>query len=116
MQAQVDENTQRLPFLPSEAVAIGSIIEEREREAAAKRQGGRPPKTGGNLPPVSETGKTRDKVAAALGMSGRSYEKAKAVVDSPTHGEGKTGWPVSHLETSERGIGHPGAILSPPWG
>ncbi len=35
----------------------------------------------GNFPQAS-TGKTRDKVAAAIGMSGRTYEKAKVVVEA----------------------------------
>src|SRR5262249_50063798 len=38
---------------------------------------------GGNLPPPSGSkGKTRDKVAEAVGMSGRTYEKAKQVVEA----------------------------------
>lgn len=38
---------------------------------------------GGKLPPRAESsGKTRDKAAEAVGMSGRTYEKAKAVVEA----------------------------------
>ena len=69
---------------PSEAVEIGKAIEEMERPKAAERRrehGGTSPgkpadNTSGNLPEVS--GDTRDKVAEALGMSGKTYEKAKA--------------------------------------
>src|SRR5262249_55670909 len=35
----------------------------------------------GNLPPT-DSGKTRDKAAETVGMSGRTYEKAKAVVEA----------------------------------
>lgn len=79
--AERDENICRKPFTHTEAVAKGKQIEELERERAKQRKGGRPSKTGGNLPPVSE-GKTRDKVAAAVGMSGRTYDKAKQVVEA----------------------------------
>jgi hypothetical protein len=53
------------------------MIEALQEPKAKARKGGRPRKeTGGNLPPVSELpsiegGKTRDIVAAALGVSGR---------------------------------------------
>jgi hypothetical protein len=66
---------------PMEIVELGRSIEAIERREAAKRVGGRPKKgteTGGNLPPVS-TGKTRDKVGQALGVSGKTDEKLKAV-------------------------------------
>jgi hypothetical protein len=68
------------PRSASEAVAIGRRLEELERPKAAARTGGRPSKeTGGNLPPVSG-GKVRDIVAPAVGLSGKTYERAKDVV------------------------------------
>jgi N6-adenosine-specific RNA methylase IME4 len=86
LRAESDENVCRKDFLPSEAVAMASAIEEVERREARKRQKehsqtapGKPKDTGGNLPQVIEP-KVRDKVGAAVGLSGRSYEKAKAVV------------------------------------
>ena len=77
LQAESDENKCRKEFAPTEAVAIGAAIEEREREKAKVRMiaGVRP---SGNLP--EGNGQSRDKAAAAVGMSGRTYEKAKAVV------------------------------------
>ena len=85
--AERDENTCRKDFAPSEAVSIGKALEELEKPKAKERQrehGGTAPgkakDTGGKFPPV--TGKTRDKVAEAVGMSGRTYEKAKAVVEA----------------------------------
>lgn len=82
MRAERAENVERRPFTPSEAVAMGLRFEEVERPKAQERTGGRPPKTGGNLPQVSDTGKTRDKAAEAVGMSPRTYDKAKAVVQA----------------------------------
>jgi hypothetical protein len=79
--AQRDENTCRVPFTPSEAVALGEALEELERPKAAERKAhgmtapGR--NASGNLPGASDT---RDKVGAAVGMSGKTYEMAKAVV------------------------------------
>lgn len=91
--AERDENTCRKDFAPSEAVALGKELEEFEKPKAEERKRehgktapGKPKNTGGKLPPVlnaeknNDSGKTRDKVAEAVGMSGRTYEKAKAVV------------------------------------
>ena len=83
--AERDENTCREDFTPSEAVALGAELEKLERPKAAERQaegqkaGGRgKKKLAGKLPPSK--GETRDKVGLAVGMSGKQYEKAKAVV------------------------------------
>lgn len=63
-------------FSPSEAVAIYEALEEREKKAAEERMlAGKP---SANL--AEGTGDTRDKVAAYVGMSGRTLEKATAVV------------------------------------
>jgi ParB family chromosome partitioning protein len=87
LRAERDENTCRKDFTPSEAVAIGQALEELERVEAKKRQrehGGTAPgkakNTPGNLPEVN--GDARDKVAAAVGMSGRTYDKAKDVAEA----------------------------------
>lgn len=90
LRAERDENTCRKDFTPSEAVAIGREIEGMEREEARKRQqehggtapGRRKENTCGKLPQAVEPGKSRDKTAEAVGMSGRTYEKAKAVVEA----------------------------------
>jgi N6-adenosine-specific RNA methylase IME4 len=89
LRAERDENTCRKDFAPSEAVALGQELEELERRAARERQAaagpaggkGRKPSGSGKLPEAVK-GDTRDKVGAALGMSGRTYEKAKAVVEA----------------------------------
>ncbi|WP_149109535.1 hypothetical protein [Limnoglobus roseus] len=63
-------------------VLIGKRLEELEKPKAAERKGGRPAKeeTAGKKPAVSE-GDVRDKVGAAIGVSGSTYEKAKQVVE-----------------------------------
>src|SRR5207249_11125180 len=63
---------------------IGAVIEERERELAAARRGGGHKGNPGNFP---ELGQTRDKVAESLGVSGRTYEKAKAVIEAANDNE-----------------------------
>jgi ParB family chromosome partitioning protein len=90
--AERDENTYRKDFTPFEAVALGKAIEKMEREAARKRQHASRARKGqkvgtaqgwGKSPPRSSArGKTRDRVAEAVGMSGKTYEKAKAVVEA----------------------------------
>lgn len=77
--AQRDENTCRKDFAPSEAVAIGGALEAMESKAAKGRQG-RPGKARCGKLPQHRKGKTRERVAAAVGMKARTYEKAKAVV------------------------------------
>lgn len=89
--AERDENICRKPFTHTEAVAKGRQIEELERRRARQRQAQAGPSRGrgakasgsGNLP-EAEHGDTRDKVAAAVGMSGRTYEKARKVVETAT--------------------------------
>jgi hypothetical protein len=68
-----DKNVVREPFTPSEMVAIGGAIEELERAAAKQRMS-----EGARVGQISTpSGRTRDKVAAAVGVSGRTYEKRR---------------------------------------
>jgi len=82
------ENFVRKDFLPSEAVAIAEAIEPLEKKKARARQAqagpamGRGKKNGGGKLPQAVTGKTRDKVARYTGMSGRTLEKAKQVIEA----------------------------------
>ena len=79
--AERDENTCRKGFTPGEAVALGERLEALERPKAAERQG-RPGKKrtehSGKLPEHKRD--TRDLVGRGVGMSGKNYEMAKAVV------------------------------------
>jgi hypothetical protein len=74
--AERDENVCRLDMKPSEKVALGRALEPLERPKAAERM------TLGKVSPGSEssTGKTYDLVGGAVGMSGPTYKRAKAVV------------------------------------
>jgi ParB family chromosome partitioning protein len=91
LKAEAAENTCRKDLSPTEAVAIGTELEKLEGPKAKERQatstGGneRKPKPGSGKLPEAGKGRTRDKVAAAVGMSGRTYEKAKAVVEAAEH-------------------------------
>jgi N6-adenosine-specific RNA methylase IME4 len=78
VRAEHDENVVREGFTPSEMVAIGEALEEMERAAAKARmsEGARV----GKISTPSGAGRARDKVAASLGVSGKTYEKAKAIV------------------------------------
>lgn len=77
--AERDENTCREPFTPSEAVALGRDLEKLEQpKAAARERAGKKIEPSGKFP--EGKGDTRDKVGAAVGMSGRNYSKAKKVV------------------------------------
>ena len=109
LRAERDENTCRKDLSPSEAVAIGERIESVLRPQAearkfdgqvaggharqgslvatfhqAKRDGfGNPlPDPTQQPTPQSAPPKTRDAVGASVGMSGKTYEKAKAVVEA----------------------------------
>lgn len=88
MKAERAENVERRPFTPSEAVAMGLRFEEVERPRAEERrkatQNNDAAKTSsGKLPElVKDKGETRAKAAEAVGMSPRTYDKAKAVVQA----------------------------------
>lgn len=87
LQAEHDENVCRKDFTPSEKVAIGQAIEEREA-AKAKGRIGTSSKMAKSLPSsnnsLDEAGRSADKAADAVGMSRPTYEKAKEVVAEGT--------------------------------
>jgi hypothetical protein len=84
LRAECYENTCRLDLLPSEKAALGKALEALERPKAKERQqaGGRAGGKGSGKLPEAETGDVRDRVAEALGWSGRTFDKAKAVIDA----------------------------------
>jgi N6-adenosine-specific RNA methylase IME4 len=77
-----DENICRKDFSIAEALALAERLEAIEGEAAKQRQrehgGTAPGKHSGQIA-LSVNGRTRDRVAAGIGMKPRTYEKAKAV-------------------------------------
>jgi hypothetical protein len=78
LRAERDENLHRQDMLPSELVSLGEELEAVEREAAKQRQGRPGAERSGKLPEHTK-GQARDRVAEALGLGGRTYEKAKQV-------------------------------------
>jgi DNA modification methylase/ParB-like chromosome segregation protein Spo0J len=90
VQAESDENTCRKDFTTVESVLMGKRIEgaiAALKHEAKRKSPGRPKKgekkTPGKLPDVNaDDRRTRTETAKAVGMKPRSYEKAKAVVES----------------------------------
>lgn len=84
LRAERDENTCRKDMTREELVRLGLAIERVERPRARERKrehGGTAPgrpSTGG--PETPSVGKTYDIVGDALGVSGATYKRAKAVV------------------------------------
>lgn len=92
LRAERDETTCREPMAPSEMVALGLTIEELERtNAEARRTEGRI--VGGRVRQgqLERTNaakrKTTEVVADALGVSTRTYERARALVQAAQHGD-----------------------------
>jgi N6-adenosine-specific RNA methylase IME4 len=109
LKAQRDENSLRKDLLPSEAVALARAFEEEEKKAAAQRaEEGR--KRGGLIRQGSlveschgpDVGKTRDRVASICGMSGRTLEKAKAVVKAAEEAPEKYAFFLDEMDRTGR--------------
>jgi N6-adenosine-specific RNA methylase IME4 len=109
LRAEHDENMVRQDFLPSEAVAIKRALEEMEREKARNRmsEGGKFSKkgliTGGNLPPL-EKGKTRDKLAAYVGMSYKTLQRAEEIVAAAEKQPEKYGDLLEEMDSKHRSL------------
>lgn len=85
LKAERDENTCRLDMTPSEKVALGQELEKLERPAAEERS--RSNLKRGSETPEKETlpvgkGGVRERIGDALGISGPTYQRAKAVVQA----------------------------------
>lgn len=76
LEAERDENTCRLDMKPTEKVALGRALEALKPRTQGMRTD---LSTSENFSEV-ERGDTRDLVGAAVGMSGVTYQRAKAVV------------------------------------
>jgi ParB-like chromosome segregation protein Spo0J len=90
LRAERDENTCRKEMTIEEKVRLGRAIEQAEGDRARARMlaGGRPCGTS----PEGPTGTTRDAVGALIGLSGRTYERAREVIttsedDEPSNEE-----------------------------
>jgi len=84
LRAERDENTCRKEMTMSELVAIGRRLEELERPKAAERRTGNLPN--GTPVPFGEVDhrRTSDVVGEALGLSRRTYDRAKTVIGATT--------------------------------
>ena len=101
LDGEAAENAIRKDLEPSEAVALGLALEKLERQRARQRQGTRTDKHSGKLPEGSK-GDTRDKVAVSLGISGRTYEKQKAVVKAANDDPEKFGNLLADMDRTGR--------------
>jgi N6-adenosine-specific RNA methylase IME4 len=96
LKAERDENVQRETLPPSLLVERARELHE-EEERLAKERRLATLKQGKELPDKEnfligeETGQTRDKVAAAFGLSGKTYEKARQVIDAAENEPGSFG-------------------------
>lgn len=105
---EADENSQRKDFTPSEAVAIGRLLEERERERAEERRRAELRQfsdRSGNFPERANRGEVRDIVGAAVGLSGRTYSRAKAIVEAAEADPERFGSAVWEMDRSGRVAG-----------
>lgn len=92
------ENAIRKDFLPTEIEAIRRAMLPKEQEAARERQamaGGSAP---GKLPEAVEPARTRDKIGAFAGVSGRTVEKIAAVVEAAEQQPEKFGALVDEMD------------------
>jgi ParB-like chromosome segregation protein Spo0J len=104
LSAERDENAVRKNLTPTEAVALGRLIEARHqervkaqesdmgRQRVAKRSDRSGATSGQSIPAVEPLGRIRPIAAAAVGMSETTYQTAKAVVvaaekDPETYGD-----------------------------
>jgi N6-adenosine-specific RNA methylase IME4/ParB-like chromosome segregation protein Spo0J len=103
------ENVSREDFLPSEMVAIQRALAPAERAAARARQdagrrrGTEPPRAGKF--PEREKGRARDRVAAYLGVSGRTLERAAAVVAAADRAPAQYGDLLKEMDQTRRVAG-----------
>lgn len=102
--AEHDENLVRKDFLPSEMVAIARALEPTERTAAKQRlqEAGRLGGEGSGKLPEASRGRKRDKVAIYTGVSGRTLEKAMAVVDAAERAPDKFAGLVEEMDRTNR--------------
>ena len=89
LEAERDENVCRLDLAPSEAVALSERLDAIYSQEAKKRQAAAGPpsgkgqkKSGSGKLSEAVKGDRRDQLGRALGMSGKTLENAKRVVEA----------------------------------
>lgn len=103
---EFSENAHRKDFLPSEIDAIRRAIEPDEKKAAKERQ-----RLHGNTAPgrakqsgkvATSEGRTRDKILAFAGMSGRTVEKIGVIMEAAEREPEKFGPLVAEMDRTRR--------------
>lgn len=127
--AERDENTCRKDMTMSELVALGRRIEALEKPKAEERQRlhagtapGRPaentvrPGTTSVHEPTDREKypRTSETVGAAIGLSGRTYERAKRIVTAAESGDEKAAAAVKRMDETNKVRGAYEAFVSPP--
>lgn len=114
LQAERDENICREAFLPSEAIALGKALAPLEEADAQKRMldgqrsGGRgKKKLSGNLPESLPRAKREasSRVAEAVGMGRKTYQKAAEVVQAAEDEPEKFGKLLEEMDRTRRVAG-----------
>ena len=97
---ELAENVIRKDFVPSEAVAVFQAVRAIEVERAKARQGTRTDivETFHDV----EAGKARDKAARGVGFSGRTLEKAEAIVEAAEHDPERFGKLLADMDRTGR--------------
>jgi N6-adenosine-specific RNA methylase IME4 len=109
LQAEISENLCRKDWTPSEVDALRRRceallkVQAKSNQATAGPSSGRGAKRsgGGKLPPALK-GKTRDKIGAFAGVSGRTVEKIAAVVDAAKAQPAKFGKLLADMDRTGR--------------
>lgn len=103
---EIEENVKRLDFTPSEQVAIERYLSPKIEADAKKRQGTRTD-LGKELPgnfPESQEFRVRDIVANYVGVSGRTLEKTKKVVETAEEDPEKWGELMERVDSRETSV------------
>jgi len=108
--AERDENTCRKEMTPSEKVSLGRALEPfvkeraRERKAEGQRRGGEARELEDNLSASTSEKphfrQVRDEIGDAVGMSGMTYQRARAVVLAAENGVEGAAAARAHMDTT----------------
>jgi N6-adenosine-specific RNA methylase IME4/ParB-like chromosome segregation protein Spo0J len=107
VRGEFSENAHRKDFLPSEIDAIRRALMPQEKAAAKERQVAGL-KRGGERPVVEnfhDGGKTRDKIGAFAGVSGKTVEKIAAVMDAAERDPERFGPLIEEMDRVQRVTG-----------
>jgi len=104
---ELDENRERKDFTVSEMVAIDRAVGPKIR---AEHPVGRPPNNSGRLPEFH--GDTRDIVAKYIGVSGRTLEKAEAIVEAYEQNPDRFSTLMKNVDSKKTSISYAHDVVS----